>query len=143
MRLLPPKTSHWQEYELTMRSKILVVDDNDTNLLIVTEILGDEFELRTATSGREALEVAAEFCPDVVLLDVMMPGLDGYATCRLLRAQDEGVGTRIVMVSAKAMPSERQTGFDAGADDYLTKPFDDAELLAMIRDCTRRVPSSA
>jgi len=113
--------------------KVLVVDDNETNLAIVEEMLEHDYEVRTAHSCREALKVVQKFTPGVVLLDVMMPGIDGYETCRLLRAESRLRDTTIIMVSAKAMPSEQQSGYAAGADDYITKPFDDGELLAKLR----------
>ncbi len=78
--------------------------------------------------------MAAEFGPDVVLLDVMMPGIDGYETCRRLRALPRPAGPpKIIMVSARAMVEERLRGYEAGADDYVVKPFDEDELLAKVR----------
>jgi CheY-like chemotaxis protein len=113
--------------------RVLVVDDNEINLAIVEEMLDGEYDVRTARSGEEALRLALQFEPRVILLDVMMPDLDGYETCQLLRSHPDLRGVRIIMVSAKAMPSERQAGYAAGADDYITKPFDDAELLSKLR----------
>jgi len=115
------------------RPRILVVDDNETNRLILTEILADGFELYVASSGEECLGIAVEVEPDLVLLDIMMPGIDGYETCRRLRQIPELRYTKVIMVSAKAMLSERLRGYEAGADDYVTKPFDDAEMLSKIR----------
>lgn len=113
--------------------KILFVDDNEVNLAILDEVLEDHYEIERASSGEECLEQASRFRPDVVLLDVMMPGLDGYETCRRLRQDCELQNTKIIMVSAKAMVSERLAGYAAGADDYITKPFDDEELLSKVR----------
>ena len=115
------------------QSRILLVDDNPTNLAILEEMLGDEYRRGTATSGEEALEIAPDFQPDLILLDVMMPGINGYETCRRIRANPALRNVKIVMVSAKALVSERLEGYDAGADDYLTKPFDEKELLAKVR----------
>ena len=115
------------------QSKILIVDDNPTNVLILEEILSEAYRLQTATSGEDALALAQDFKPDLVLLDIMMPGLDGYETCRLLREKRELRHTKIVMVSAKAMLEERLHGYDVGADDYITKPFEQEELLAKVR----------
>ena len=115
------------------QSRILLVDDNPTNLAILEEMLGDEYRWGTATSGEEALEIAPDFQPDLILLDVMMPGINGYETCRRIRANPALRNVKIVMVSAKALVSERLEGYDAGADDYLTKPFDEKELLAKVR----------
>ncbi len=75
---------------------------------------------------------ASDFLPDVVLLDIMMPGIDGYETCRRMRNNPVFSGMKIVMVSAKAMKSERLQGYEVGADDYVTKPFDEDELLAKV-----------
>ncbi|MCZ6449819.1 MAG: response regulator [Deltaproteobacteria bacterium] len=115
------------------QSRILLVDDNPTNLAILAEMLGDEYRWEAATSGEEALEIAPDFQPDLILLDVMMPGINGYETCRRIRANPALRNVKIVMVSAKALVSERLEGYDAGADDYLTKPFDEKELLAKVR----------
>jgi CheY-like chemotaxis protein len=114
-------------------NKILVVDDNATNLEIIQEMLEDDYTVKTATNGSDAIKLAEQWQPRVVLLDVMLPGVDGYEICRRLRTTPGMARTRIIMVSAKAMPSERAQGFDAGADAYITKPFDDGELLAAIR----------
>ena len=115
------------------QSRILLVDDNPTNLAILEEMLGDEYRWEAATSGEEALEIAPDFQPDLILLDVMMPGINGYETCRRIRANPALRNVKIVMVSAKALVSERLEGYDAGADDYLTKPFDEEELLDKVR----------
>lgn len=113
--------------------KILAVDDNETNLSILEIILQEDYILRTAVSGEQALAMVQEFKPDLVLLDVMMDGIDGYETCRKLRETDLGKYLKIIMVSAKAMVSERLKGYEAGADDYVTKPFEESELLAKLK----------
>jgi two-component system sensor histidine kinase/response regulator len=113
--------------------QILAVDDNPRNLAILQRCLGQEFDLTQAVSGQEALEIATRLRPDVILLDIMMPGLDGYETCRRLRGIPEVAGTKIIMVSAKAMTSERLEGYAAGADDYIVKPFDSDELISKVR----------
>jgi len=114
-------------------TKILAVDDNTTNLEIFEELLEDEFNLVTACSGEEALEIAERFQPDLILLDIMMPGIDGYEVCRRLRKNPSLKYTEVIMVTAKALTTERLEGYDVGADDYVTKPFDGDELLAKIR----------
>ena len=115
------------------QSRILLVDDNSTNLAILEEMLGDEYHWEAATTGEEALEIAPDFQPDLILLDVMLPGINGYETCRRIRAKSALHNVKIIMVSAKALASERLKGYDAGADDYVTKPFDEEELLAKVR----------
>jgi CheY-like chemotaxis protein len=120
-----------------MRSSktVLVVDDNPLNLEICREILDGDYEVLTARDGPEAIRLALRYKPSVVLLDVMLPGIDGYWACRKLRSISELDSTSIIMISAKAMPSERAQGLAAGANFYLTKPFDDSELLTAIRSC--------
>ena len=118
---------------MSRRKRILVVDDNAMNREILDEILTEEFDILMAANGSDALHLAEKYHPRVVLLDVMLPGLDGYDICRKLRQMPNMSDARIVMVSAKAMPSEQAQGFSAGADAYITKPFDDAELLASVR----------
>jgi len=118
---------------MVRRKRILVVDDNPVNREIIEEILADENEVLMAADGADALKVAERHRPHVVLLDVMMPGLDGYDICRKLRAMPGMSKLRIVMVSAKAMPSEQARGFNAGADAYVTKPFDDHDLVDALR----------
>ncbi len=109
------------------------MDDHPINREILRIILEELYELREAATGEEAIEVAEEFSPDLILLDVMMPGIDGYETCRRLRRLESSKHSKIVMVSAKAMASDRVLGYDSGADDYVTKPFIEDELLAKVR----------
>ncbi len=113
--------------------KILAVDDSPMNIAIVQKMLGGEYCVKAAINGEEALEMAREFKPDIALLDIMMPGIDGYEVCRRIRADRTMQKMKIIMISAKAMLSERLDGYAAGADDYITKPFEEAELLAKIR----------
>ena len=115
------------------KSKILAVDDNPTNNEIIQEMLSEDYDLQIATTGEEALKVAADFRPDLVLLDIMMPGIDGYEVCRRLRASSNLKYTKIILVSAKSMTSERLEGYEAGADDYIAKPFDDDEFRAKVK----------
>jgi two-component system sensor histidine kinase/response regulator len=112
---------------------VLGVDDSPRNIAILRRSLGREFDFVSASSGEEALEIVAQQRPDLVLLDIMMDGIDGYETCRRMRAMPRLASTKIIMVSAKAQTSERLEGYDAGADDYVTKPFDPDELLAKVR----------
>jgi two-component system sensor histidine kinase/response regulator len=118
---------------MSSKPRVLGVDDNPRNLSILRKALGDEFQFTAAATGEEALEAAHRNRPDVILLDIMMPGLDGYETCRRLRARPELSSTKILMVSAKGMTSERLEGYSAGANDYIVKPFEPAELLAKVR----------
>ena len=118
--------------EMQAASKILIVDDKPSNVKILQDRLED-YRLGVAYSGEEALKKAVEFKPDLVMLDIMMPGLDGYEVCRRIRANPKISAAKIIMVSAKAMRGERLEGYKAGADDYVVKPFDGQELLAKVR----------
>jgi DNA-binding response OmpR family regulator len=114
------------------KSKILAVDDNSINLAVIEELLGSQYNLITVSTGIDALKVAQEFRPDLILLDIMLQGMNGYEVCQQIRKSSSLKHTKIIMVSAKAMTSERLKGYQVGADDYLTKPFDGEELLAKV-----------
>jgi CheY-like chemotaxis protein len=111
---------------------ILIVDDHPNNIEILEALLEDDYQLTVAMSGEEALELVREFTPDLVLLDVMMPGIDGYETCRQMRATTALDHTKIIFVSARVRPEEQSQGYAAGADDYLTKPFDRKRLIEKV-----------
>jgi len=115
-----------------MSYKILIVEDNPMNLDIFMEILEDHFDLRVATNGEQALDVVEDYMPDIVLLDVMLPKMNGYDVCEKIRNSDKLKNINVVMVSARAMESERKKGLEAGANGYITKPFDEEDLMAMI-----------
>jgi DNA-binding response OmpR family regulator len=100
------------------------------------EILGADYRVKFAQNGADAIRIAAQFQPAIILLDVMMPGVDGLEVCRQLRETAGVSDSTIIMVSAKAMPSEQAAGIHAGADDYVTKPFDEVELLEVLRRYT-------
>jgi two-component system, sensor histidine kinase and response regulator len=114
-------------------TRILIVDDHATNVAVLEEILGEHYMLQTATCGEEALAIALDFKPALILLDIMMPGIGGYETCRRIRAHPSLRHIKIIMVSARALVAERLQGYEAGADDYITKPFDEEELVAKVR----------
>lgn len=117
---------------MQLQSRILIVDDRPTNVEVLKKVFGSEYQVETAESGAEALVQAHAFQPDIILLDVMMPGIDGYETCRQLRSAPDLSHAKILMVSAKTRLEERLRGYDAGADDYITKPFDQHELRAKV-----------
>lgn len=118
---------------MKMHGRTLVVDDDEMNVAIMMEILGDQCDLIIARNGNEALEIVEENDVALVLLDIMMPGIDGYQVCRQIKSSAKGEATHVVLVSAKASTAERVVGYEAGADDYLVKPFDGDELLAKVR----------
>ena len=112
--------------------KILVVDDDKVNISIFREILEDDYFLQAARSGEDALMLIPRYKPDLILLDVMMPGLDGYQVCKKIRANPHFRYVKIILVSGRANLEDRLEGYKAGADDYLTKPFNEDELLAKV-----------
>ncbi|MCP4753722.1 MAG: response regulator [Proteobacteria bacterium] len=114
--------------------KIMAVEDEPSTQVFLQEILEDEYELLIASSGEEALRVVDGFKPDIVLLDIMMPGIDGYEVCRRIRTQHGLTKVKIVFLSAKTMARDLSKGYEVGADDYLVKPFEHRELLDKIRD---------
>jgi two-component system cell cycle response regulator len=121
-----------------MTARVLVVDDIAANLrLLEAKLLNEYYEVAVASSGLEALASAGRWMPDVVLLDVMMPGMDGYEVCRRLKAQPATAHIPVVMVTALTDQAERVRGLDAGADDFLSKPVDDATLFARLRALLR------
>ncbi len=121
-----------------MSGKILVVDDLEPNLrLLEAKLKSEYYTVFTAKNGLEAIDVAHEKAPDIILLDVMMPGIDGFETCRRLKADPETTGIPIVMVTALTEQDDRVTGLEAGADDFITKPIDEFHLFARVRSLIR------
>ncbi len=121
-----------------MTARVLVVDDILSNVkLLEAKLTTEYFEVVTAFSGPEALAKIEESPPDIVLLDVMMPGMDGFEVCRRIKANPVTAHIPVVMVTALDQPSDRVAGLDAGADDFLTKPVDDAALFARVRSLVR------
>jgi two-component system cell cycle response regulator len=121
-----------------MSARILVVDDIAANLRLLEARLNAEYyEVALAASGPEALLLAADWVPDVILLDVMMPGMDGYEVCRRLKLNPVTAAIPVVMVTALVDPAERVRGLEAGADDFLSKPVDHPTLFARLRALLR------
>lgn len=113
--------------------QILAVDDDLRNLEIITEILEDDYNLTTAESGEQALEMIADDMPNIILLDIMMSGIDGYEVTRQLKEKYQDFCPKIILVSGKALVEEKLKGYEVGADDYITKPFDCDELFAKVK----------
>lgn len=117
-----------------MAYSVLVVDD-EPNIVQSLEFLmtAAGFEVRVARDGDTALAAVAERIPDLVLLDVMIPGRDGYEVCREIRANPDWRAVRIIMLTARGRQSERQKGIDLGADAYVTKPFSTRDLVEQVK----------
>jgi two-component system, OmpR family, response regulator len=121
---------------LVTMSKILVVED-DRNLLdtIQYNLRKEEYEVLAAADGAEALDIARQQKPELIILDIMLPEIDGFEVCRILRKE---MSVPIIMLTARADETDRIMGLDTGADDYMTKPFSLRELLARVRALLRR-----
>jgi len=119
---------------MTDQNKILAVDDTPASLKLLTDILKEAgYEVRSAISGELALHAAANSPPDLVLLDIRMPGMDGYEVCRRLKAQPSTRDVPVIFVSAVSETDEKVQGFEIGAVDFVSKPYQRDELLARVR----------
>ena len=118
--------------------RVLVVDDDVKTVELVKMYLNrDGYKVLTAYDGTEALQLAREAHPDLIVLDLMLPGIDGLKACRILRNESD---VPIIMLTARTTEEDRLTGLDLGADDYVTKPFSPRELAARVRAVLRRLP---
>ena len=121
-----------------MTARILVVDDVEPNVrLLEAKLTLEYYEVLTAHDGLTALEIASAERPDIILLDVMMPGMDGFETCRRLKSDPATSHIPVVMVTALDHVSDRIRGLEAGADDFLTKPVNDLQLMTRVRSLVR------
>ena len=120
------------------KPRVLIVDDDPLIRDLVRAVLEDaSYDLDEASSGEEALQVASRRPPDVVLLDVMMPGLNGFEVAERMKGDDKLNDAVVIMLTAKDAPEDRRRGLDAGADVYFTKPFSPLELLTTISGALR------
>src|SRR5512135_930545 len=116
---------------------ILIIEDEESILMALTDDLGLEgYEIENATDGLKGLEMAKQKRYDLIILDIMLPKMDGFEVCKQLR--QAGVGTPILMLTAKSQEIDKVLGLELGADDYVTKPFSSRELLARVKAILRR-----
>lgn len=123
------------------KQKILIVDDDANIAELISLYLNKEcYDTQIAADGEEALEQYVSYAPDLILLDLMLPGIDGYQVCREIRSHSQ---TPIIMLSAKGEVFDKVLGLELGADDYMEKPFDSKELVARVKAVLRRTHQSA
>ena len=121
-----------------MSARILVVDDQPANVrMLEAKLLAEYFDVGTAENGVDAIDIARQEQPDLILLDIMMPGIDGYETCQRLKADLQTRHIPVIMVTALDQREDRIRGLECGADDFLTKPIDDVTLFARVRSLLR------
>jgi two-component system cell cycle response regulator len=121
-----------------MSARVLVVDDVLPNVkLLEAKLTSEYFDVLCATSGQEALDILRDHQADIVLLDVMMPGMDGFEVCRRIKADPKTMHIPVVMLTALDHPADRVAGLEAGAEDFLTKPVQDTALFARVRSLVR------
>lgn len=124
---------------MSKHKRILLVDDEKDILeLLIYNLQNEGFKVKTASNGKEAVRLAREYQPDMILLDIMMPDQDGVETCRQLRALPELNGTYIIFLTARSEEYSEVAGFDAGADDYIIKPIKPRALISRIQASFRR-----
>ncbi len=117
------------------KSKVLIVDDTPENIQVLMETLKDKYKIVTAINGQKALQMAAmDPVPDIILLDIMMPGLDGYQVCKKLKADDKTRNIPVIFVTAMTAEDDEQKGLDLGAVDYITKPFVPGLIKSRVRN---------
>ncbi len=117
-----------------MASKILVIEDDPIILTLIKATLSREgYVVVTAVNGSEGLRLVQEIQPQLVVLDITMPGLDGHQVCQYLRSEPATMHLPIIMVTALSRPADQRRGFELGADDYLAKPFQLAELVKRVQ----------
>jgi len=112
---------------------VLVVDDTETNIDILMDILADDYDVVVAMDGEGALEAVEEDTPNLILLDIMMPDMDGFEVCKRLKGNPETAGIPVIFLSALAEDADKQKGFDLGAVDFLTKPFDPDDIQKKVK----------
>ncbi len=112
---------------------VLIVDDAETNIDILLDILGEEYDVAVAMDGESALEAIEEEQPNLILLDIMMPGMDGYKVCKRIKDNSATAHIPVVFLTALTGVEEKKKGFEMGAVDYITKPFEASEILSKVK----------
>ncbi len=121
-----------------MRAKILIVDDDPDIINLVKTILeAENYTVYSTESGEEALGEVSKLRPDLIILDIILPGIDGYDTCKILKTNDHTSPIPVIILSIKCSVEDRIIGLNIGADDYITKPFDPGELTARVEAVLR------
>ncbi|RZL29836.1 MAG: response regulator, partial [Rubrivivax sp.] len=126
--MTPPETAL-----AVAHATVLVVDDTPANLTLLAQMLKPEYRVQLAVSGAKALEICRRQPPDLIVLDVMMPELDGYEVCRRLKADPATRRVPVIFLTALTRPEDESTGFEAGGADFIHKPFNPATVLARVR----------
>lgn len=122
------------------KKKILIIDDTELTVKMVTDILeGDNYKVVSASNGQEGIHKVAEEKPDLVLLDLVMPGMNGFEVCKILRDDESNNLMPIIIVTAKDNEDDKLRGLELGADDYIVKPFNPRELLSRVRNTLKRI----
>lgn len=127
-----------------VKGRILVVDDEqDIRDLVKYNLEKEGFDISPVTTGEEAIQIARKIKPDLILLDLMLPGLDGLEVCKILKQEKETSEIPVIMLTAKGEESDVVTGLEIGADDYISKPFSPNVLIARVRAMMRRKKQAA
>ncbi len=116
-----------------LKPKVLIVDDERLNINVLNELLRDDYKVMVATSGEQALNVVKKDSPDLILLDIMLPDMNGYAVCRHLKNNEETQNIPIIFITIRNNVEEETLGFDLGAVDFISKPFNNAVVKARVR----------
>jgi putative two-component system response regulator len=117
----------------SQRAVVLIVDDTADNITLLTYLLGNQYKNKVATNGQKALQIAFKEPPDLILLDIMMPGMDGYAVCRELKANPLTKDVPVIFLTARSQEDDEARGFELGAVDYITKPISPPILMARVQ----------
>jgi putative two-component system response regulator len=118
----------------TGKQVILVVDDSPDDIALISQVLRETYQVRVATNGKDALHIAySSNPPDLILLDIMMPGMDGYEACRQLKSDSQTSDIPVIFLSSRGEVADEEKGFEAGAVDYIIKPISSPILLARVR----------